>query len=114
MSLRDVQNNCYKKKSETICDLIVPHTVYAVQLPIYYYAHMLQIKVDGRKTPYYRSLYQNNILAAVKLKPGQHTITMQFVGLQWANWISFIAWMVVLMSVLVAIYKKYFKQSAFT
>lgn len=96
LSLNEVQKYCEKIKTSTICNITVPNTVSAIQLPILYYAHMLKIKVNGKTVDYYPTLFQNYVLTAIKLKPGQYHITMKFRGLWWANWISLLSWLAII------------------
>jgi hypothetical protein len=54
------------------------------QLPVLFYPGMLQVTDNGRALPY------KNLGAylALELGPGRHVISVRFVGVRWANWLS--------------------------
>ena len=108
--MHQLQNHCNYSKASTICDVTVPPTVSAIQLPINYYADMLDVKVNGKNVQYYPTLYKNNVVTAVKLSPGEYKISMRFVGLKWANWVSFIAWLGLLIVILISSVKLFCKK----
>jgi hypothetical protein len=69
-----------------------------VKLPAFYYPRLLQVLVDGRETPYRPVAYLLNgqhpcCLVGVRLPPGEHQVSVTFVGLTWANWASGLAWL---------------------
>ncbi|HYV37295.1 MAG TPA: 6-pyruvoyl-tetrahydropterin synthase-related protein [Gemmataceae bacterium] len=59
-----------------------------VQLPVVYYPGMLHVDVDGRHV----RVQHLGRYVAVELPPGQHVVTVRFVGVVWANALSSIAW----------------------
>jgi hypothetical protein len=72
-----------------------------VQLPVLYYPQMLEVRVDGQKVNYVPTGNWYETLVGLKLSPGQHKITAKFVGLEWANWISLISWLGLLLGLLI-------------
>jgi ubiquinone/menaquinone biosynthesis C-methylase UbiE len=62
-----------------------------VRLPVLFYPDMLQVKVNGRKVPY------ANLGACVGIEvgPGTYAISVKFIGLRWANYLSIAIWVVV-------------------
>jgi hypothetical protein len=63
-----------------------------VQLPVLFYPHMQRVRVDGKDVPY-GNLGRN---VAMALPAGGHAVTVRFIGLRWANWVSVAGWMVIL------------------
>jgi hypothetical protein len=59
-----------------------------VQLPIMYYPRVLEVRLNGQIVPS-RNLGR---YVALELPPGEHTVSVRFVGLQWANRLSCVAW----------------------
>ena len=93
----------HQKGAETTGELIISNETHLVQLPVLYYPELLEVYVDGKKTPYF-ALPTNQstlpksdygfALTSLKILPGSHKISILFKGLSWANWISVIAWLV--------------------
>jgi hypothetical protein len=65
-----------------------------VQLPVLFYPDMLEIRDNGNLIAY------DNIgrSTAIHLPPGDHTITADFVGVQWANILSSLTWICVFLA----------------
>lgn len=63
-----------------------------IELPVFYYSDLLKVTVDNNEMFYSPIKFNNYFLAAIKLKPGLHNITIRFNGLVWANLLSLIAW----------------------
>ena len=63
-----------------------------VQLPVFYYPHLQRVTDQGRPVPY------GNVghFLAVRLEPGAHKVVVRFVGVQWANVVSAVAWAAVI------------------
>lgn len=100
MPVSKVSQNCTQHKTQTICNITVSKDTQWVQLPIFYYPKLLSIQVNGKTTPYLPIADKNYVLAGVRLVPGQYKITASFKGIQWANWISGIAWITLLLMIL--------------
>jgi hypothetical protein len=63
-----------------------------IQLPMFFYPKLLDVRVDGaRVLPF---CYQG--MVALNLAKGSHRVDATFVGMRWANWVSGIAWLAVL------------------
>jgi hypothetical protein len=60
-----------------------------LELPVLYYPRVLAVQDNGKKIKY------GNVghFLAVKLPPGQHRITVRYVGIGWANVVSVAAWL---------------------
>jgi hypothetical protein len=69
-----------------------------LELPVFYYPHVLAVQDNGKKIKY------GNVghFLAVKLPPGQHRITVRYVGIGWANLVSALAWSVVALIAVIA------------
>ncbi len=104
-----VRLNCKKKHSDLNCRLLTS-TEGLIELPALYYPKLLKITVDGNKMLYSAVKFNNYFLAAIKLKPGLHNITIRFNGLVWANWISLIAWLILMIVTTIYLIKLIFKK----
>ena len=54
---------------------------------------MLKIWVNNQRVEGFPVNYRDFNLLGLKLTPGQYQIQVKFVGLAWANWISFLGWL---------------------
>jgi hypothetical protein len=70
-----------------------------LQLPVLYYPGMLRVRDDGNEIPFANL----GRYVAVELPPGNHSISVRFDGVGWANATSGIAWAVVGCSVVVTL-----------
>ncbi len=74
-------------------DVHVPAGAQVVQLPAIYYPGMLDVRVDGKPAEYFPTFQRFFLwMASVRLPPGLHRITVEFVGYRWANWLSLAGW----------------------
>lgn len=80
-----------------------------VQLPILYYPQLLEVRLDGQKTSYIGLPHWFFSLVGLEVPPGTHQITIEFVGLQWANWVSLVTWFFFLVALLVVLVFRSFK-----
>ncbi|NES82318.1 MAG: hypothetical protein F6K10_13450, partial [Moorea sp. SIO2B7] len=103
------QEKCSQKGVKTVCEISVGNEAQAVQLPVLYYPHMLKVRVNGKKVDYSPSSNWSYNLVAIKLPPGTYEITSVFVGFSWANWISGIAWLGVIITLAYPLINKKFK-----
>lgn len=93
MPVSRAQTDCTHVKKYTICNLVLPLEVNnVVQLPIFYYPDMLNIKVNGQKVNYFATQYDKFTLVGLVLPRGTYTIESYFQGLPWANWMSVFMW----------------------
>lgn len=90
------KDQCTQQGTKTLCEVSVGEEAPVVQLPIMYYPRMQRVKSDGRLVKYFPVNYHDYNLVGLRLKPGKHNIQVVFVGLAWANWISFLAWLSVI------------------
>lgn len=93
-------NSCTRAHAVISCDFTVTDHNDLVQLPIIYYPHLLDIKVNGKQTDYLPSTSNDLVLSALKLAPGNYKLTAKFVGITWANWLSSVAWIATLLMLL--------------
>jgi hypothetical protein len=63
-----------------------------LELPVLDYPGMLDVQDNGRRAPYSNS----GMYVAVPLAAGAHHVTVRFVGVRWANFVSLIAVLVVI------------------
>lgn len=108
-----VRSNCKKNHTELNCRLSLP-TEGLIELPVFYYPNLLKVMVDDNKMIYFPSKFNNYFLAALKLKPGLHNITIRFNGLVWANWLSLIAWFILIVFFTINLIKLVFKKRNFS
>jgi hypothetical protein len=105
LSLANTINNCRWSGKRTICDFTVTNNNMIVQLPILYYPKMLNISVNNQKARYLPTIYKYSdtviyTLVGLQLAPGHYTVTSYFQGLVFANWISGLAWLLILLVIL--------------
>lgn len=107
MPVHDVQKYCAVAGAVTRCQIYVDANANVVQLPVIYFPDMIDLEVDGRKHDYFPTFQWPYFwLTSVRLPPGPHTITAQFVGMRWANWVSGVAWIAGLLAMGVWIFKR--------
>lgn len=114
LTVTQTQRLCHTEKRSLMCQIKLSRNE-LVQLPLLYYPNMLDIKVDGQSVDYQAIVFDkkitdsrviNPMLTGVELQRGTHVITAQFSGLKWANWISLIAWIVMLCALIGTLAKK--------
>jgi len=87
------QELCQQRGTLTDCAIALSPAQNIVQLPVLYYPRMQQVWVDGQLTEGFPSNYWDFNLLSLRLSPGNHQIQVKFVGLVWANSISALAWL---------------------
>lgn len=90
------KDQCILRGIKTFCEISIEEQARVVQLPAMYYPRMQRVKVDGKLVKYFPVNYYDYNLVGLRLKPGNHNIQVVFVGLAWANSISFLAWLSVI------------------
>ncbi|HEY2584701.1 MAG TPA: hypothetical protein VGI81_02925 [Tepidisphaeraceae bacterium] len=63
-----------------------------LEVPVFYYPGLLDVRDNGRRVDYYNA----GRFVALRLDPGPHKISISFVGVRWANYVSLLAWIGVL------------------
>lgn len=105
----------HQKGVETTGEVIISNEAHLVQLPVLYYPDLLEVYVDGKKNPYFTlptneyTLPESDYgfaLTSLKIMTGSHKISILFKGLSWANWISAIAWLVLIVLTAFVLLKK--------
>lgn len=69
------------------------------QLPVIFYAGLLDVKLNGRRAPH----GQVDGLLALEMPAGPGVVEVQFSGVRWANRVSGVAWLCVLVAGAVAL-----------
>ncbi len=97
----NTEKSCEKIGKKTFCDITVKEKDYITQLPILYYPKMLTIKVNHQPVRYVSTLFINSkneplSLVGLKLEPGHYLIESTFTGLKWSNWLTGLAWVILL------------------
>lgn len=115
------QPNCAQNKTKTNCHIVVSPEVSWVQLPVFYYPDLLQVRVNGKQVSYFPLGYEDFVLVGLKLQPGFYDISVEFKGIVWANWLSGLAWLILFVGMIFAFYidnvlkyKKTFRKSGKT
>ncbi|WP_267383223.1 hypothetical protein [Cyanobacterium sp. uoEpiScrs1] len=90
------KDKCVSQGTKTSCEVSVGAQAGVVQLPAIYYPRMQRVTINGRLVEYFPVNYYDYNLVGLRLKPGNHNIQVTFTGLDWANSISFIAWLSVI------------------
>ncbi|MFM7190138.1 MAG: hypothetical protein ACKOX2_04880, partial [Microcystaceae cyanobacterium] len=84
---------CQQRGTLTDCAIALSSDQNIVQLPVLYYPRMQKVWVDGQLTEGFPTNYWDFNLLSLRLSPGNHQIQVKFVGLVWANSISALAWL---------------------
>jgi len=106
LNVKAVQPFCQQQKTMTICKIHVPKATELLELPILYYPKLLRITLNGKTVAYKGIVYQDNLIAGITPEPGKtNVITIQFTGLMWANYISWLSWGLWLILFIVTIFK---------
>jgi hypothetical protein len=100
MSVALTEPHCRHQNTLTVCDIRVKPETGLVQLPSFYYPGLLRVKVNGKAVNYLPLSYRDVVLTGLRLAPGSDEVSIEFVGITWANWVSAIAWMVILISLM--------------
>jgi hypothetical protein len=93
LDVKSAQPFCQQQKTLTICKMAVSPTVQLIELPILYYPKVLDITLNGKSIPYKGVVYNNHILTGITPESGKNNIiTIRFIGLRWANAVSWLSW----------------------
>ena len=84
---------CKQEGSITNCLISVSSPKQIVQLPVLYYPKMQQVWVDSQPVQGFFTNYRDFNLLSLELNSGEHKVEVKFIGLKWANWISLMAWL---------------------
>ncbi|MGL5034129.1 MAG: hypothetical protein ACRC6M_10060 [Microcystaceae cyanobacterium] len=96
--VEQTKNLCKQEGTITECLVGIPKSINTIQLPILYYPKMQKVWVDGQSTEAFSTNYRDFNLVSLELPQGQHQVRVQFVGLGWANWISLLTWLGLIIS----------------
>lgn len=108
---------CQQEKTVMKCNINLSKSQ-TVQLPFLFYPDMLKITVNGQLVSYQsipwqalvkNPLFINPMLTAITLPAGQSIITARYVGVSWANTISWIGWGVFIFLMFMTQVKKKFR-----
>lgn len=93
LTATQVKKYCLLKNEITVCTLNVPASIHTLELPIIYYPKLLKITLNGQPVAYKSIVYHDRLIAGITPQINKaNIITIQFCGLEWANFISRIAW----------------------
>ena len=115
LDVADVRSHCALIKTDLICQLANIKNKFIIELPVYYYPNMLRIFLNHTQINY-KSIYYGNYLIPY-VKPSMGTMSLykiQFIGLDWANYISEVFWAfwgIVLIYLLLTRLHMFFKKS---
>jgi hypothetical protein len=108
LTIKQVQPTCQQHKSGTHCNILVPDGVAIIELPMFYYPQLLNIRLNGAVVPYFSILREGFLITGIVADPGKlNRIKVNFQGLVSANIISQFAWLLWLLLSLFFIFKKY-------
>lgn len=104
--VESIEKNCARRGSRKICDVTTSEKARIAQLPLLYYPDLLDIKVNNKALPYFPTGYKSEfVLASLNLQPGTYKINLAFRGYWLANWLSGVAWIMLLSVVIRKIYQ---------
>lgn len=110
--VESIRHNCLQDKENTICQMQVGKNIRLLELPTFYYPNFLHVTDNGKTVPYYSVLYDNHLITAIIPESGKwNNIHIQFRGLLWANFMSTMAWLVLLIPFVFYCTQKKFHQS---
>lgn len=113
IDLKEMQKHCRIKKDNITCTLDVPKSIRLVELPIFYYPHLLEITLNNQIVNYWSIFHRNKLIAGVIPESGsKNEITMRFRGSVSGNQLSFAAWAVWLLCLIYFILRKIFHRPA--
>jgi hypothetical protein len=109
VSFEKVKKNCSYFHQKLQCRLMVHHSS-LYEFPFFYYPDLLRVTVDEHPVSYMPTKVQENWLVKLPLAPGLHRVQIKFSGLVWANWVSVLAWGVLLLGILVSLIKHSYRR----
>ncbi len=87
-----IKKYCSSKNNVTSCIIAAPEGTKLLELPVFFYPHFLKVTLNGKNIPYKSILESSRALVEVDAIPGKtNNISVEFVGLIWANRISELA-----------------------
>ncbi len=96
LSINQTQMYCTQKKSRTLCDVPVGQGIKFIELPALYYPKLLRLSVNGENAVYQSILVEGELLAGIVPIPSKlNHIQIEFRGLEWANLVSWAAWLLI-------------------
>ncbi|MFM1843352.1 MAG: hypothetical protein RLZZ490_2094 [Cyanobacteriota bacterium] len=105
LPVEKVREDCQQIFNTTQCTITMNGQAEVAQLPVLYYPRMLRIWVDNQPVTGFPTNYWDTNLVGIKLPPGKHQVRVKFMGLVWANWISFLAWLALIGSSLLLFFR---------
>jgi hypothetical protein len=101
LSVEQTKQFCQQDGSTTQCSITIDGKTGLAQLPVLYYPKMQKIWVDNQQVSGFPTNFWDTNLVGLKLPSGTHEVRVKFVGLEWANWVSLVAWLSLALSSLV-------------
>jgi hypothetical protein len=97
MPVSQVQPHCKRNALEVTCQITAKPDANFIELPIVYYPQLIDVTANGKSIDYQAVVSGGQTFAAVHLTPNVPTaLKIRFRGLVWANWLSAIAWILLL------------------
>jgi hypothetical protein len=96
LPVEKTEGSCEQKGSTTHCLVTLGEEAEIAQLPAFYYPKMQKIWVDDQQVSGFPTNYWDTNLVGIKLAKGEHKVQIKFVGLEWANWLSLLAWLLLI------------------
>ncbi|MBJ7898713.1 MAG: hypothetical protein GC158_02065 [Cyanobacteria bacterium RI_101] len=93
VTVTQTQNACRRVGAVTQCQVQGDPAAEVAQLPVLYYPRLLRVEINGQPAPYFPVHHRDYHLVGVRLPPGAHTVTVAFRGLVWANFLSAVSWL---------------------
>jgi hypothetical protein len=112
MTLPQIESLCRQSQTHTLCNIAVTPTTKILELPILFYPGLLKITLNGKNISYQGIAYQGSLIAGIIPLAGQiNHVSIQFTGLPWANYVSWLAWSLWLIVLMHIAFKRYFSRS---
>lgn len=106
LSAKEMQKHCQQIKNQTICKVMVQDNIKLIELPIFYYPHLLTVSVNGKSVPYESVIFQGFLFMTIRPDAGYNQIQVEFTGLKWANFSSWMGWSLWILLFMFVIFKK--------
>lgn len=93
-TIEHTQPLCRLQGLKLTCQIHATRADQFIELPVLYYPSMLRVSVNNQNVDYYSILYDKKILVGIKAMRGLNKLTVEFIGLSWANHLSLLAWII--------------------
>ena len=115
--LEKIKPLCIQKNDVTECRVTTSNKT-ILQLPLLYYPNLINVDIDGKSVNYQATLYKNGstivkelgydpshswipfLVSTILVPTGTHVISFKLAGLHWANYLTSIAWALLVLLIL--------------